>query len=121
MTLIEIMVVVAIIGLLMGTVAVGAFSRLEKAKITDTKMVIKAVEQALVAYQTDNPNDACPKSLQDLVTQKILTKDPVDAWGSPLVFKCPGDHNTDGADITSWGKNKVEGGNPNDDIHSWEL
>src|SRR5947208_14781650 len=92
MTLVEIMVVVAIIGMLMGTVGVYAFGRLEKAKITDTKVVIKNIEQALVHFQTDN-TDSCPKSLNDLHTQKYLTKDPVDAWGQPLTFKCPGDRN----------------------------
>jgi general secretion pathway protein G len=118
MTLIEIMVVVAIISMLMGTVAIGAFSQLEKAKIKDAKMVIKAVEQGLVAYQTDN-TDSCPKQLNDLYTQKYLTKEPKDPWGEPLVFKCPGEHNKDGADLVSKGKDKQEG--TADDIKSWEL
>ena len=118
MTLVEIMVVVAIIGMLMGTVGVYAYGRLEKAKITDTKVIIKNIEQALVHFQTDN-TDGCPKSLTDLFTQKYLTKDPVDAWGQPLVFKCPGEHNPDGADIISKGKDKQEG--TADDIKSWEL
>jgi general secretion pathway protein G len=118
MTLVEIMVVVAIIGMLMGTVGVYAYGRLEKAKITDTKVIIKNIEQALVHFQTDN-TDGCPKSLTDLFTQKYLTKDPVDAWGQPLVFKCPGEHNADGADIVSKGKDKQEG--TADDIKSWEL
>lgn len=118
MTLIEIMVVVAIIGMLMGTVGVYAFGRLKKAKVTDTKMVIKSVEQALVHYQTDN-TDACPKSLNDLVSQKYLTKEPVDAWGQPLTFRCPGEKNRDGADIVSRGEDKQEG--TADDIKSWEL
>ncbi len=118
MTLIEIMVVVAIISMLMGTVAIGAFSAFEKAKVKDAKMVIKAVEQGLVAYQTDN-TDSCPKALVDLYTQKYLTKEPKDPWGEPLVFKCPGEHNKDGADLVSKGKDKQEG--TADDIKSWEL
>ena len=118
MTLVEIMVVVAIIGMLMGTVGVYAFGRLQQAKITDTKIIIKAVDQAMVHFQTDN-TDACPKSLSDLYTQKYLTKEPVDAWGQQLIFKCPGEHNTDGADIVSKGKDKQEG--TTDDIKSWEL
>ncbi len=118
MTLIEIMVVVAIIGMLMGTVGVYAFGRFEKAKITDTKMVIKNVEAALVHYQTEN-TDSCPKGIADLVAQKIMPKEPLDAWGQSLVFKCPGEHNPDGADIVSKGKDKQEG--TADDIKSWEL
>ena len=118
MTLIEIMVVVAIIGMLMGTVGVYAFGRFEKAKITDTKMVIKNVEAALVHYQTEN-TDSCPKGVADLVAQKIMPKEPLDAWGQSLIFKCPGEHNPDGADIVSKGKDKSEG--TADDIKSWEL
>jgi general secretion pathway protein G len=118
MTLIEIMVVVAIIGMLMGTVGVYAFGRFEKAKITDTKMVIKNVEAALVHYQTEN-TDSCPKGIADLVAQKIMPKEPLDAWGQSLSFKCPGEHNPDGADIISKGKDKTEG--TADDIKSWEL
>jgi general secretion pathway protein G len=118
MTLIEIMVVVAIIGMLMGTVGVYAFGRFEKAKITDTKMVIKNVEAALVHFQTEN-TDSCPKGVQDLVAQKIMPKEPLDAWGQSLIFKCPGEHNPDGADIISKGKDKQEG--TADDIKSWEL
>jgi general secretion pathway protein G len=118
MTLVEIMIVVAIIGMLMGTVGVYAYGRFEKAKVTDTKIIIKNVEQALVHYQTDN-TDPCPKSLSDLATQKYLSKEPVDAYGQPLSFKCPGEHNTDGADIISKGKDRQEG--TADDIKSWEL
>jgi general secretion pathway protein G len=117
MTLIEIMVVVAIIGMLMGTVAIGAFSRFEKAKVTDTKMVIRNISEAVSHYQMDN--NECPKTLADLTTQKYLTKEPKDAWNEVLSFKCPGDHNTDGADIVSKGKDKQEG--TADDIKSWEL
>lgn len=118
MTLVEIMVVVAIIGMLMGTVGVYAYGRLEKAKITNTKVIIKNIEQALVHFQTDN-TEGCPKTLSDLFAQKYMTKEPIDAWGQPLVFKCPGEHNSDGADVISKGKDKQQG--TADDIKSWEL
>ena len=118
MTLVEIMVVVAIIGMLMGTVGVYAYGRLEKARVSDTKMVIHSVEQALVHYQTDN-TDGCPKSLGDLVSQKYMAKEPKDAWGQSLMFVCPGQHNPDGADIVSKGKDQQEG--TQDDIKSWEM
>ncbi len=62
MTLVEIMVVVAIIGMIMGAVAVGAISQLEKAKVKNTKMIIHNVQEALVHYATDN-TDSCPKAL----------------------------------------------------------
>ena len=117
MTLIEIMVVVAIISMLMGTVAVGAFTQLEKSKVKNAKMIIHNIESALVAYQTDN-TDSCPKQLNDLYTQKYLTKEVKDPWGEQLLFKCPGEHNKDGVDLVSKGKDKQEG--TPDDIRNWE-
>ena len=95
-----------------------AVGQLNKAKISTTRQIIQSIEQALVHFQTDN-TDSCPKQLNDLRTQKYLTKDPVDAWGEPLIFKCPGQHNPDGADIISKGKDKQEG--TADDIKSWET
>ena len=118
MTLVEIMVVVAIIGMIMGSVAVGALGAFEKAKVKNTKVIIHTVQEALVHYATDN-TDACPKSLSDLVAQKYLTKEPKDDWGQPLIFVCPSQHGQDGADIVSKGKDKTEG--TADDIKSWEL
>jgi general secretion pathway protein G len=112
------MVVVAIIGMLMGTVGVVAIGRLEKAKITTTKQKIKSIDQAVAHFQMDN-SDSCPKALSDLQAQKYLNKEAIDEWGQPFIFKCPGDHNKDGADIVSKGKDKQEG--TQDDIKSWEL
>ena len=117
MTLVEIMVVVAIIGMIMGAVAVGAMSTYDRAKVKNTRMIIHTVQEALVHYATDN-TDACPKALTELVSQKYLSKEPKDDWGQPLLFVCPGQHNPDGADIVSKGKDKAEG--TTDDIRSWD-
>jgi general secretion pathway protein G len=117
MTLVEIMVVVAIIGMIMGAVAVGAMSQLEKAKVKNTKMIIHNVQEALVHYATDN-TDSCPKGLGELVSQKYLNKDPKDDWGQPLMYVCPSTHGGDSADVWSKGKDKQDG--TQDDIRSWE-
>ena len=117
MTLIEIMVVVAIIGLLMGAVGVVAFGRYKKAQVSTTEQIIKNLETAVQTYMMDNNGD-CPKDLDELYTQKIVNKKPRDAWGQPLLFKCPGDHNKDTADIESRGADKREG--TEDDLANWE-
>ena len=117
MTLIEIMVVVAIIGLLMGAVGVVAFSRFRKAQVSTTKQVIKNLETAVQTYMMDNNGD-CPKDLDTLYEQKIVNKKPRDAWGQPLIFKCPGDKNKETADIASKGPDKREG--TEDDLKNWE-
>ena len=118
MTLIEIMVVVAIIGLMMGTVGVVAFNKYQKAKLTNAKQVVSNVKQALVHYAMEN-KDPCPKDLAELKAQKQIDKDPKDPWGEELVFKCPGEHDTDGADVISKGPDRKLG--TEDDINSWDL
>ena len=118
MTLIEIMVVVAIIGLLMGTVGVVAYNRFQKAKLTNAKMIVKNMQDALVHYAMDN-RDPCPTDLHELYKQKYINKEPADPWGEALIFKCPGENDTEAADISSKGPDRKEG--TEDDIKSWEM
>ncbi len=54
MTLIEIMVVVAIIGLVMAMVTVNVMSRFAKAKVDTARTQAKALEQSLEQYYLDN-------------------------------------------------------------------
>ena len=114
--LIEIMVVLTIISMLMGAVGFGAFAMLEKARKKETRNIMHSIENALVQWQTES-TDACPPSLNEMVTKKILNKDPKDGWGRPFQFKCPGDHNNE-IDLISLGKDGKEG--TADDIKSWE-
>jgi hypothetical protein len=86
------------------------------AKVRDTKVIIRHVEQ--VVHYCDLCICNYPLSLNELVGQKYL-KDPLDAWGQPLIFKFPGEHNADGADIVSKGKDKQEG--TADDIKNWDF
>ena len=117
MTLIEIMLVVAIIGLVMGAVGFVAFGRFQRAQIQNTKSVVKRVEDAVTMFMMEN-NGECPKDLKELHAQKILNKEPKDAWGRDLIFKCPGEQNPDGVDVVSSGPDKQEG--TDDDIKNWE-
>ena len=116
MTLVEIMVVIAIIGMVMGAVVVGAMPALEKARCKTAWAETQTVGQAIATYQTENNGD-CPKSMDELVSGKYLSKAPTDPWNKPLNFKCPGDKNTDGADVWSGGRNKTEG--DDDDVKGW--
>jgi general secretion pathway protein G len=116
MTLIEIMIVVAIIGLVMGMVGVAAVPQFAKAQCKSAWSEAQSIQQAVNSYQTDNNGD-CPKSLEDLATGKYVTKTPVDPWNQPFNFKCPGDKNTDSADVWSKGRDKQDG--TEDDVKGW--
>jgi len=118
MTLIEIMVVVSIIGLMMGAVGVVAYGRWKKAQVTNTKQIVTTVKQALVHYAMDN-KEPCPKDLKELQSQKLIDKEAKDSWGEDLLYKCPGEHDSDSADVSSKGPDRKEG--TDDDIKGWEL
>lgn len=118
MTLIEIMIVVAIIGLIMGGVGVVAFTQWKKAQIKEARTEVHEVMTALQLWATQEPTP-CPPSLAELVNQKVLSKAAKDPWGEDLIFRCPGEQNPDGADVISKGPDRREG--TQDDIKSWEL
>lgn len=116
MTLIEMMIVIAIIGMVMGAVGWGAVGMFNKAKCKTAHT--KAVQiRGQVGYFRSENND-CPKGLEDLVAAKYTSKEQmVDPWGQPYSFKCPGEQNSDSADIWSAGADKHDG--TADDIRDW--
>jgi general secretion pathway protein G len=117
-TLLEIMIVLAIIAMLAGGVGVAVFKQFQKAKVSTAKLRVKAARDAVTQYMIDTPN--CPHSIEELVQGKYLDKgNAKDPWGSSLTLHCPGANDTDGADIASPGPDKQEG--TADDIRSWEL
>jgi general secretion pathway protein G len=118
MTLIEIMVVVAIIGLVMGGVGVVAFQRFKKAQIETAKTEIRQLKAAIQHWAVDNSGESCPKTLNDLYAQKYVNKAPKDPWAQDFVYACPG-QSEDGYDIMSKGPDRQPG--TDDDIRSIGL
>jgi general secretion pathway protein G len=117
-TLLEIMIVLAIIAMMAGGVGVAVFKQFQKAKISTGKLRVKAARDAVTQYMIETPS--CPKGIDELVSGKYLDKgNAKDPWGSNLVLRCPGTNDTDGADVVSPGPDKQEG--TADDIKSWEL
>ena len=117
MTLIEIMLVLAIIVLIAGSIGVGVFSQYKKGLVRVAKANVKEVSEAVTQFMIDN-NHNCPASLDDLVAQKYLKKKIKDPWGKDFLYKCPGQGDPDGADIVSMGPDRQEG--TPDDVKSWE-
>ena len=116
MTLIEIMVVVAIIGLMMGGVGIYAFSRWKKAQLERARSDIANLQTVLQEYIMNKSE--CPKELMALYDTKLIKNKPLDPWGQPFIYKCPGEHDKDIGDISSKGPDKQEG--TEDDINSWD-
>lgn len=133
-TLIEIMVVVAILGILAALVVPKIMGRPDEARIVAAKQDIAAIRQALNLYRLDNQRyPTTEQGLQALVekpasgpipgnwkTGGYLERLPKDPWGAPYQYLNPGLRGE--VDIYSLGADGAAGGVGNDaDIGSWEL
>ena len=119
-TLIEILVVVAIIGML-GAVAVPAYmSHLKEARVETARELIKSVETALNMYSMKH-GGKYPDSLEALTQETddeeaLLQGDYVDPWGQELKYEKQGKKRPK---ITSAGPDGEEG--TEDDITNYEA
>lgn len=129
-TLVELLVVLAILGLLAGLVGPRVLSQLGGAKLKTAKVQIHDLEQACETFKLDVgrfPSTA--EGLQALVERpssgqnwlgpylkKGLPKDP---WGNPYHFESPGKHGE--IDIFSLGADGAPGGDgENADVGNWD-
>ena len=133
-TLIEIMVVVAILGILAALVVPKIMGRPDEARIVAAKQDIAAIRQALNLYRLDNVRyPTTEQGLQALVerpasgpipanwkTGGYLERLPNDPWGAPYQYLNPGLRGE--VDVFSLGADGAPGGEGNNaDIGSWEL
>ncbi|MES2794064.1 MAG: type II secretion system major pseudopilin GspG [Planctomycetota bacterium] len=131
-TLIEVLLVLAILGVIAAMVVPQLMGRQKKANIDATRLSITGVEQALDLYAVDHSGEypTTAEGLEALISHPNNdekwngpylkeTKVPVDAWGRPLQYEFPGQHNAQGTkpDISSGGLDKAFG--TEDDINNW--
>ncbi len=132
-TLLEILVVLAILGLLTGLVIANlGKTQLNAEKAATRVMVRSSLKQALNLYRisvSDFPSTA--DGLQALVARPssslasrwsgpyIEGALPVDPWGQSYHYEYPGKNNKDGFDLWSSGPDRQSG--TADDITNWET
>jgi len=128
--LIEVLLVLAILGVIAAMVVPQFFGRQEQASIDATAVSIKGIEQALKLYQLDH-NGAFPTTndgLQVLVTAPdgdakwkgpYLEELPKDAWGKPFQYQYPPQHNTAAKKPDIWSGGLDQSNNTADDITNW--
>ncbi|MBN2494034.1 MAG: type II secretion system major pseudopilin GspG [Deltaproteobacteria bacterium] len=81
MTLIEIMVVVAILGMMMTIVTVAYVRYLDQSKVDGTKIQMANVVQALDAYKVQYGNyPTTEEGLQQIVAKGVMKNLPKDKW-----------------------------------------
>ncbi len=126
-TLTELMLVVAIIGILAALVIPKIAGNSERARVTAAQADINGgIKSALGQYEVDN--GFYPKNLGDLIVQPSNAKNwhgpyldgtklPTDPWGNYYVYYYPGKHNTSSYDLLSIGPDAKEG--TDDDVGNW--
>lgn len=123
-TLLELLVVVAIIGLLAAYVGPRYFSQISRSEVTVAQAQIEAFDRALDTYRIDVGH--YPFSDQGLSALVIrpdnekkwrgpyLQKEvPLDPWGHSYLYRLPGPNGAE-YQILSYGKDGQPGGNGDD-------
>ncbi|MEI6724049.1 MAG: type II secretion system major pseudopilin GspG [Betaproteobacteria bacterium] len=118
-TLLELLVVMAIIGLLAGYVGPRYFAQIGKSEVKVARAQLDALDKALEQYRLDTGH--FPTQEQDItaIVKKpaneprwdgpYLKKElPMDPWGRSFVYKFPGERGD--FDLVSLGKDGAPGG-----------
>jgi general secretion pathway protein G len=132
-TLLEILVVLAIIGLLAGLAITNVDKIFGGAQIQTTELQVRdSMRTPLASYRIamgDYPGTS--EGLQALVTPPANRADrwhgpyleppkvPIDHWGEPLQYAYPGTRNKSGYDLWSKGPDRQSG--TADDIGNWDA
>ena len=130
-TLIELMVVLAIIGVLAALIVPNVLGRADDARITAARTDVGNLMQALKLYKLDNQRFPTGEQSLSALTLKpttepvpgnwkpYLDKLPNDPWGRPYQYLNPGIKGE--VDVLSFGADGLAGGEGNNaDIGSWQ-
>ena len=133
-TLIEVMVVIAILAILAALIVPKVMSRPDEARVVAARQDIAALMQALKLYRLDSKRyPTTEQGLQALVarpsqapipdnwkTGGYVERLPMDPWGKPYQYLNPGLHGE--LDVFSYGADGTLGGEGFDaDIGNWSL
>jgi general secretion pathway protein G len=117
-SLLELMLVLAIMGILMAVVAINVLGAGDKAKITATKATLKNIKTAMASYHLEY--SGFPPSLQTLITTKYLENMKLeDGWKNTLLYDPNGPNTDQPYYLGSAGPDKVVG--TDDDISVWTM
>ena len=135
-TLIEMLVVIAVIAVLAAVVSPMVFRNVSDAKLTAARAQIETFGLALDAYRLDN--DYYPSTAQGLASLRrkpdgnpaargwrgpyVRQDIPLDPWDRAYTYRSPGDSSPGSYDLLSLGRDGQPGGEGEDaDIVSWRA
>lgn len=122
LTLVEMIVVLAIIALVAVMIVPNVIGRPDQARVTVANTDLRTISAALKVYRLDNGDyPTTEQGLAALATKPTAPPEPVnwhgegylpdvptDPWGRPFVYKSPGDLGA--FDLMSYGKDGKPGG-----------
>ena len=129
-TLIELLLVLVILTALAAVIVPRFAKRGEQAKLTAARTDISNLGVALSLFEVDagrypTGDEGLKALVQDPGELKgwngayIERGIPNDPWGNPYVYSCPGQNNTNGYDLHSFGPDGQDG--TADDIDNWST
>jgi general secretion pathway protein G len=127
-TLIEILVVIAVISLLAALVAPNVFRHVGTAKEATARTQIEMLGAALDAYRLDNGRYPTTAQGLDALWQEPMVEPrptnwrgpylrkpvPLDPWGNAYAYVSPSDVHPGGYELVSWGADGAPGGDGED-------
>ncbi len=130
-SLVELLVVLAILGMIIGLVGPRVMKHLGSAKSDTTKIQIEDLGAALDLFYLENGRYPSSQEGMSALVVKPGSLDnwngpylkktiiPRDSWGNEYHYQSPGEHGE--YDLYSYGADNQPGGEKNDrDINSWE-
>jgi len=108
--------VLAILGLIAGTIVVSLHQRTKDAQLKVARIQVRDIVGRIEQFMINKLR--CP-TVDELVSDGYLRTPPRDAWGTPILVRCPGEHEHDPADVVSYGPDRLA--DTGDDVRSWEL
>jgi general secretion pathway protein G len=121
MTLLEIMIVLAILALVMGLlVGPKVMKMFGEAKVDTTKVKLKKYAyEAYPSWSAAHPDKACPGAITEL-NEYMNGNDSNDSWGRPIKMMCGANlpAGAKGIALSSAGEDGKDG--TEDDLKSWE-
>jgi len=115
-TLLEMMLVVAIIGILMGVAVWNIVGQSKAARERATRATMRTIQSALGAYKADK--GSFPPTLQTLITTKMIEDRIKDSWKHDLIYATPGAAGKEYS-LLSLGDDGQQG--TEDDIDAWRI
>lgn len=132
-TLIEIMVVIIVLTILAAAVTVSVVGRTDDARVARARHDVAQLSTALGQFKLDMGRYPATEETLNALYERPQSEDaerwkgkyiekpvPLDPWGNPYMYTCPGTMNPDTFDLECYGADAQDGGEGyGRDIESW--